>query len=149
MKLCLPKRKSAVERLLLLAVLLSPVFVTAHFLFRLASNAYPPEADSIGIPIFAYLIFPYPLFVLLAFKGRNGLASHDLHVFWNPKRFGNSLLWTLLCIYPIGLFMTFILLDAIDAISIPSCAYSLILWIALGVYRSGAISRPRCPKTPV
>jgi len=137
----LPHKKSWPERVLLISVVLSPIGVLAYFLYRLATNAYPSEADSIGIPVFSYWIFVFPLFLTITLMGRNGLHSETPHFFWNPRRNIISFAWTVLSIYPIGLFLVFILLDSIDGFVIGGIAYSMLLFVALIVYRSGAISR--------
>ena len=136
-----PKPRSKTERVLFLSVLLSPIFVLSHFAYRLFTNAYPPVAGSVMIPIGIYWIFPFPLFALITLKGRSGLDSPRLRLLWNPERHVVSLLWTIVSIYPVGLYVVFILLDAISGIGIPSIIYVTVLFLALLLYRAGALSR--------
>ncbi len=141
----LPKKNSVFEKWLSNAVAASPLLVTVHFFYRASSNAYPPEADSIGIPIFTYWIFVWPMFLTIAIRGREGLDCVPRHIFWNPQRNWTSLLWTILPLYP-GLYVLFLFLDAASGWVIPSMLYSLFLGVALFVYRAGGISRPRPQK---
>jgi uncharacterized membrane protein YhhN len=79
---------------------------------------------------------------MLAHQGRIGLDSPHLYFVWNPDRHFMSLLWTIVCIYPLGIFLLFLLLHSITPLSIPSLIYVTSMLIALLVYRAGAISRP-------
>lgn len=137
----IPRKNSKIERSLIWIVGLSPVAVCAHFLYRLATNAYPPEADSIAIPVFGYFIFPFPAFLTMSILGREGLNETPIHLFWNPGRNLISAIWTTLFIYPIGLFLLFLFLDSVAAKSILSLLYTLLLVVAAVIYRAGAISR--------
>jgi len=143
----LPKPRSKTERVFCLSVLLSPIFVFLHFTYRLLTNAYPPDADSVMIPIGIYWIFPFPLFALMTLKGRSGLDSPSLRLLWNPERHVVSFLWTIVSIYPVGLYLVFILVDAISGIAIPSIIYVTVLFLALLLYRAGALSRLPHPNT--
>lgn len=134
------RRNSLPDRLLYFAVALSPIGVLLHFLLQLHHGAYPPDADSIMIPAFMYLVLPFPAFLILAICGRRRLDAPKLHFFWNTERNWASLLWTVLCIYPIGAFVFFLILDAIHPLLLSSLIYTAFLTIALVVYRAGAIS---------
>jgi len=137
----LPKRKSKVERILFTAVLLSPIFMMVHFLFRSSEGAYPSDADNIGIPVLFYWIFVFLPFALLTFKGRQGLDAAPIHLWWNAKRFGVSLFCTIISVYPIGTYLLLFLLDAILGHEIISILYTVLLLGALFVYRAGTLSR--------
>ena len=137
----IPRRKSKTERILFLSVLLSPIFVFAHFLYRQMTDAYPSDADSVMIPIGIYWIYSFPFFAFITFKGRSGLDSHRIRLFWNPGRHVISILYTIFSIYPVGLYLVFILFDAISGMVIPSIIYVTILFYALFLYRAGAMSR--------
>ena len=142
LQLRFPAKKDAVERFLFTIVWLSPIAVAAHFLYRMATNAYPPDADSIGIPIFFFWIIPFPLIAIMATVGRKGLHGGKLYYLWNPQRIISSIIWTLLSIYPIGLFLLFLFLDALESKFIPSIAYFFFLWLSLLIYRVGIINSP-------
>ncbi len=106
------------------------------------TGAYPPDADSIGIPIGIYCFFPFPFMALMTFTGRHGLGEKRLHLLWNPGRHFTSIVWTLVSIFPVGLWLYYLVADSIIAGSIPSLLYFSMLVIAVFIYRAGAISRP-------
>lgn len=112
------------------------------FFYRLSTNAYPSEADSISIPIFFFWIMPFPLLAIMATLGRNGLHRGKLHYLWNPQWMISSIIWTILTIWPIGFFLLFLFLDALESKFIPSIAYFILLWLSLLIYRIGIINRP-------
>lgn len=109
-----PPRSRSLVVIVWLLVWLGPVVNYFHFNARAVRGDYPPEADSIGIPIMthALLFFPFELFALRGLDFYRGGLS--LWCFSNRKKFFAALS-TIASIYPFGLWCAFMTLDGLSA----------------------------------
>ena len=105
--LCTPRTKGAVLALALLLFLSAPLAELSYYGSELASGAYPPEADSIGIPLFYFvvaLLVTAPLtwgFVWLCVRRYPGRVSL---LAWDRARPIRSAVWTVLIVAAAVLF---------------------------------------------
>jgi len=128
---------------LLAGVLASPILIFLYFTYGLISGWYPWDADAIAVPITIYWIMVLPPFAFLALKGRKGLRSSPIHLFWNSKKHLGSALWTVITIFPIGICLQDLFWDSFHRQAWLASAYFLFLLAALVIYRAGAISLPQ------
>ena len=92
---------------------LAPIVVFVHFFVRSLLGDYPPEADSVGIPIFGYWLFVFPFSVLLWIYGlRRWVPGISLFA-WKWRPVGRTL-WTAVSVYPVGLASVAMILDGIE-----------------------------------
>ena len=124
-------------RLITLPVFLSPVLLAFVLYETSANNAYPPQADSLGIPLFGYIIFCCPLAFYFASKIKARKLSKPKIKLWNDRRDFLSLLSLALSIYPLGcLWFTFasVSVRSQSYLSFGICVIMLICTAAVRTY---------------
>jgi hypothetical protein len=104
-----PQRKRPLMLFAVLLILSQPIFIPLHYLWNELAGAYPPDADSIGIPIFfgwiAWIIFAPVAFACSVWA----LARYPGSVWlfnWDYNRPGWSIGWSfvfLLLVMALGL----------------------------------------------
>lgn len=117
-------------------ILASPVVVTAHFALRLLRGDYPWDADAIGIPVFSYLMLVFPLLLLFLRRGLRAYVERVSILNWNRRRFGWSLMWTLLLLFPAGWFHLLMLVDGMEGRFYPVAAYFVVQFYLLVLMRA-------------
>lgn len=124
-----------------LLVLTSPVGVFLHYISQASRDVYPPEADSIGIPIFGYAFFVFPFLVaiwLYSLKGKD----HRLRVtIWTSGKQLRAIVSLLVCIPP-GLSWFSILYESHVTFAIPSLLYSAVMLYVILLLRSRILLYP-------
>ena len=117
-------------------VLTSPLGMGIHYIWQGARGVYPPEADSIGIPIMGYMVIVFPVFVVvwgLSLKRKDP----GLHIrMWNSERTWASVLSLAVCVWPIGVSWVLILCEAVVTIAVASLVYSVVMLCVVVLVRS-------------
>ncbi len=124
---------------LAIPIFLSPVILFAMLLETSMNGAYPSEADSLGIPLFGYLIFFFPVSLYLLSKVRRGPLHRPKMLLWNPERHVFSAVSLILTIYPLGLFWLGFLSVGIASHSFGSILGSTLLLACVIFARTFAI----------
>lgn len=109
-----PRKSTALVIGVWLVILLAPAVDVVHFMARGARGDYPPDADSIGIPIFTHLFFIYP-FEILALRGLKSLREGVSLFYFSRRHRGFALLSTLATVWPFGLLCVGMMEDGIHA----------------------------------
>ena len=143
-----PPESRRVKWILALTIVGAPVIVAAHFMTRLSRGDYPSEADSIGIPVFGYGLFVFPLtLIILGFS----LYCYTPGAFlfaWSQERFGRSLLWTLVSTFPVGYSSLLMILDGLEGRIYWTSAFFLLHAYCLLVLRASLLAYvPPVPST--
>lgn len=97
-----------------LLIVLAPLVSGMHFFARAMRGDYPPQADSIGIPIFLHLLlfFPFEL------RSLRGLKSYQGGLFlfsFSRRRPWSALASTVGTIYPIGMWCLAMIVDGVQS----------------------------------
>ena len=124
-------------RIITLPVFCSPVLLLCVLYETFENNAYPPQADSLGIPLFGYLIFYCPLAFYFASKIKAKKLSKPTIKLWNDRRDFLSLLSLVLSIYPLGYFwfgLAAVSLGSQSFISFGICIVMLFCTAAVRTY---------------
>lgn len=137
-----PTKTKALVIVLVAMFVAAPLVVFAHFWARFERGDYPPEADSISIPIFGYglLVFPFGVLFLAC-----GLRQYTPGVWlfgWNRSRFWWSLGWTALSVYPLGLWAVDMILDGIDGRLYGVSAFFILQLYCILVLRASVVCAP-------
>ena len=80
-----PKTKHSFEKYTGTIVFLSPIIVIVHFFYQMINEVYPPEADSIMIGIMGFLIFHFPILLILKFISVNSYERQTPLLNWNKQ----------------------------------------------------------------
>lgn len=128
------------KNLLALPIGLSPLLLLLVLFETSANQAYAEDADSIGIPLFHYLLFVWPISLALLTKVPNGSLRQVRLRWWNGKRIGFSVLTLVVTVFPIGLFWVGLLLVSLSSGSFGSVAVSLIMLAAILLVRAYSLS---------
>lgn len=109
-RLSTPKSSASVLVLAVTLFLTAPLVVARYFFTELQKGSFPPESDSIGIPIFhfaAALVATAPVtWGIVWFCVRNYPGSVSLHA-WNAGRPIWSAIWTLVAVVAAVAFLVF------------------------------------------
>ena len=120
-------------------IYLSPIILFGILLETSANNAYLPEADSLGIPLFGYLFIYFPIALYLLSKVPRGTLRRPRDYFWNTERHGFSAGSMILSIFPIGLFWFGFLIVGVSSKSPGSIFGSTLLLVTTLLVRTFAI----------
>jgi hypothetical protein len=126
-------------------IYISPIILLGMLLETSAKDAYPSEADSLGIPLFAYLVFFFPVALYLLSNVERGRLRKPERLLWNSRRHVFSAVSLILSIYPLGLFWLNFLLVGISSHAVATVFGSTVLLAVTFLVRTFAIQ----PKSPV
>jgi hypothetical protein len=89
-----PKSRKLLLIFSIILWLIQPIFIFAHYTWNQLMNAYPPEADSIGIPIFSELILWFLLTPIAIITIVNALKNYQgpIPIFQN-RFFSRQFIW--------------------------------------------------------
>ncbi|MCP5550829.1 MAG: hypothetical protein H7A53_08065 [Akkermansiaceae bacterium] len=127
------------KTMIAIPICFSPVILCGILLETTMNDAYPPEADSLGIPLFSYLLFLFPIALYLLSKIEGGRLRRPKTLLWNAERHGFSAVSMILSIFPLGLFWFGYLLIGISSGSIGAIFGSTLLLAATFLVRTFAI----------
>jgi len=109
-----PTKTKILVAMLVATFLAAPVVVSAHFFIRMARRDYPPDADSIGIPVFGYWLFVFPVGLLFLIRGLKTYTAGTPLFNWNRRRPWRCAVWTALSLCPLGVATGSMILDGIQ-----------------------------------
>mgnify|MGYP001273960202 FL=1 len=127
------------KNLIAIPIGLSPIMLLVFLEETSANEAYPPEADSLGAPLFSYLLFLFPLTLYLLSKVQSGPLQKPKHLFWNSRRHAFSAASLILSIFPLGLFWVGLLLVGISSKSYATAIGSSLILVSILLVRTFAI----------
>jgi hypothetical protein len=127
----------------------SPVLLLCVLVETSLNEAYPSDGDSLGIPLFSYLIFCYPVAISLASEIRAAKLTRPKVMFWNPKRNLLSFFSLALSIFPLGLLWLQLLFVAVGSKSYASVLICSAMLFATGAVRTYAIQSEPGIEQPV
>jgi hypothetical protein len=127
------------KTLIAIPIYLSPVILIGILLETSANDAYPSEADSLGIPLFGYLFIYFPIALYLLSKVHRGRLRRPRAFFWNTERHGLSAGSMILSIFPLGLFWFGFLVVGVSSKSPGTVLGSTLLLVATLLVRTFAI----------
>jgi 2-amino-4-hydroxy-6-hydroxymethyldihydropteridine diphosphokinase len=119
-----------------IAVLGGPFANVAHFALRGARGDYPPESDTIGIPIFLHALFYFP-FELILLKGLKGYQSGVSLFIRNRRRVWAALGSWLIILFPVSLWSLAMILDGIYSGVYATSVFFAYRFYAFLLLRSG------------
>lgn len=120
--------------------LTSPLVVALYFFSRWLRGDYPPDADSIGIPILGYALFYLPFFMILLcaalwkYPGRVPLYA------WNRERPVWSVWWTLVFLI-LAYQAILMVVDAIQGRMLLVAVFFILQLHVLLLLRGSVVSR--------
>jgi len=118
-------------------VWVSPVLLGIVLFETMSNEAYPSDGDSIGIPLFSYLIFFYPIALYLLSKVKARTLSQPKLKLWNSNRNIFSFFSLVLSIYPLGFLWVAFFLVAFSTksyASIAICGYMILATLGVRTY---------------
>ena len=127
------------RRNITLPVYLSPLWVFYVLYETSLNDAYPPEADSIAIPFFDYILLCYPIALYFALKIKSYELARPRIRLWNSRRRLMSFLSLALSIYPLGVFWLVFLFVSVQSHSYGSIFICLAMLLVTGAVRTYAI----------
>jgi hypothetical protein len=95
-----PRSKWLVIVAALVLYAVTPVVETLYYLTELARGSYPPNADSIGIPVYQTILslaVVAPLYLILLWLSTRHYAVGARLTAWNPNTAIRGFLWTAIC----------------------------------------------------
>ena len=108
-----PPKTRSVLLAINLTIITAPVVGWNHFFTRAMRGDYPTDSDSIGIPIFGFAIFIYPITIFILERGLRNYPSNVFLFTWSRRYIYRSLFLTIVTIYPCGLMSVAMVLDGI------------------------------------
>lgn len=138
-KLAAKMNTPAFRRIIGAILLLSPFLLAAVLIETSNNDAYPPYADTIAIPLFGYLFFMFPLYMVFASAFKTSNLDQVEHFFWNPERAIKSLLSLVLCVFPLGSFWLNLFVISVRSGSYASALICFIMLTATIILRTCSI----------
>ena len=127
------------SRFVTVPVYISPVLLGYVLVETGLHNAYPPEEDSIGIPLLTYILLYFPIAMYFAAKIEAGTLSKPTIKLWNRRRPMLSFFSLLFSVFPLGLFWFAFAVTSLTSRSYASLATCLVMLIITGAVRTYAI----------
>lgn len=101
---------------------------------------YPWNADAIGIPVFLYGMFVFPITLFFLVRGLRHYRADVFLFTWGSGHFLHILLWTLLAVCPVALGSIGMLIDSFEGRHYWVTAFFLLHCYCLLILRASIVT---------